>query len=944
MKLTYLRTNHLPTPLGYDYGVPVLSWQVEDSLSPAQAWARIEVSTDANFRECIYDSGEDPAADSIAYALPIELRARTRYYWRVTVQGQAGDRADAESWFETAKQDEPWLGRWITPDWEDDAIHPLLRREFTLPQEAVSARLYICGMGSYLAEINGQRVGCEYLAPGFSAFDCWCPYQSYDVTDLLRPGRNAIGAMLGNAWAKGHFGRDSGIYSRRFALLAELRATLADGSEWVLGSDDDWQAIASPIRWSEIYDGECYDATAETEGWSSPGCCADWQGTRLWSPPVGPLTARLSLPVVVRETFRPAAIFRTPGGDTIIDAGQNTAGWLRLKLDLPAGTELILSHGEILQDGEFYRGNLGSAKQEYRFLSRGVPAEVEPHFTFYGFRYVKVEGWDPDPEAVTICSVRSDLEETGRIETSNPAVNQLFSNVLWGQRDNFLDTPTDCPQRSERMGWTGDAQVFCGTACYNMDGAAFYSKYMRDVYAEQYNPNTSTGTGCVPNIVPNLIERTPGRDSGSCAWADCATVIPWTLYEYYGDRSLLRRHFPAMRAWVDWVASQGVDVRTGGGWLKNMHFGDWLALDNTRNPDSYAGGTENAFLAAAYYRYSTALTAKAARVLGEDALAEHYQTISDQVREELVREYYSPNGRGTMRNQTYFLVSLFMDIAPEEMRPRLMEQFAAVLEEDNYHLKTGFIGTPILCRVLSDYGRSDLAYRLLLNDDYPSWLYEVKMGATTVWERWNSVLPDGHINPINMNSLNHYAYGSIAEWMYRNMCGLRPAAPGFRRVVIRPEPDRHFSYARADYRSAVGWYHSGWSIQADGTLVFEVTVPFGAQAELYLPHCEASEIPGARQEGSSAVLQLPAGRYRYQYMPTRSYQMQPMSLECSVRTIQSTPAARALLDEMQIFIPPMFLDMGDPTLSELRSSPMAAMMFRSVDWDELDRRLHEILI
>lgn len=954
MNITQLKTNHITQPLGYDYPQPVLSWQVEDTRSAKQLWARVEISLSEAFDVLLHDSGERADIDSIAYTPDITLLPMSRYHWRVTVMGDGGDSAQAASWFETAKMEQPWLAKWITPDWEDKALHPCLRKRFVLEGAVKRARLYICGLGAYVCEINGRRVGDEYLAPGFIAFDCWTQYQTYDVTAHLEAGDNAIGALLGNGWAKGRFGQsEEGVYTNRFALIAELHVEYEDGKGAVICTDESWRAAPSPVVWSQIYDGEFYDANRAIPGWSTAYADSDntgWSAVRLHTPGTGPLVARMSLPLKVKKTFKPVQVLTSPGGGVIVDAGQNFSGWLRMKVDAPKGAEIILSHGEILQDGELYQGNLGTARQEYRYVSDGTPAVVEPHFTYYGFRYVKVEGWpgDVNPDDFEACAVYSDLDETGHIETSDSRVNRLIANAVWGQRSNFTDTPTDCPQRSERMGWTGDAQVFCGTASFNMDTAAFYAKYMRDVYAEQLNPNTGTGTGCVPNIVPNMIERTPGRDAGACAWADCATIIPWTLYEYYGDKTLLRRQFPGMCAWVDWVERQGVDVKNGGGWLTQMHFGDWLALDNTRNPDSYAGGTENAFLAAAYYRYSTALVAKAARVLGEDALAEKYEGISARVRREMAAEYYSANGRATMGNQTYYLVSLFMDIVPGEHRGRLMTQLARQMEDDRVHLKTGFIGTPILCRVLSDNGRSDLAYQLLLNDDYPSWLYEVDMGATTIWERWNSVLPDGRINSINMNSLNHYAYGSILEWMYRNMCGLNQAAPGFRRATLKPEPNKHFRYAKADYRSAAGLYSLGWEIVPDNTLVFTVTVPFGAWADLFLPDCSLENLVCAdelesTQEGARVKIGLPAGTYRFTYIPDKPYIPMPLGLESPIKAVVKSKQALQALEDIGVHIPGMVLDGDlDAPFGSLRDLPFAHFVFKDVDWDAVDKRLKTI--
>lgn len=881
MKITRMKTNRIPNPLGFNLGVPRLSWVVEDTAARRQAAAQVQVAADAGFTQVLFDSGKQPDIDSLAYPLPLALQPTTRYYWRVQVWGDNGETAQSETaWFETAKMDRPWQAEWITPDWEDKAVHPLLRKGFSLPADAVSARAYVCGLGLYRLMINGQRVGDEYLTPGYNAYDRWIQYQTYDVTALLKAGPNAVGAMLGNGWYKGRFGfegRQEPIYGDTFALLCELVITCADGSTVVIGTDPSWKAAPGPVTASGIYDGEWYDARLETPGWATAALDdSAWKATRPVEIGFERLEARRGLPVVIKETRKPAEVIHTPAGETVLDMGQNMVGWLRFKVAAPAGTEIFLQHGEILQDGNFFNLNLRTAPAEYHYISNGQPAETEPFFTFYGFRYVKVTGWhgELNPDDFTGCVVYSDMEQTGAIETAHPLVNRLFLNALWGQKGNFLDVPTDCPQRDERMGWTGDAQVFSGTAIFNMDTAAFFAKYGYDMSREQ-----ETRGGMVPHVIPAM--KMGG--GGACGWADAATIIPWNVYLFFGDKAILEQQFESMKGWVDWI--RGVDEQTGGRrlWSVGFHFGDWLSLDGP-DPKSPMGGTEEAYLASAYYCYSAELVAKAAAALGKTAEAAAYQQLAGEVRAAIQAEYFTPTGRIAIDTQTAMVIALFMDLVPAKDRPRLEKALRDKMRKDHYHLKTGFLGTPYLCRVLSAHGSNDLAYKLLLHEDYPSWLYAVKLGATTIWERWNSLLPDGVISDLTMNSFNHYAYGSIVEWIYRNAAGINPVEdqPGFRRASLAPQLDPRLKWIKAAYNSAAGRYESEWAIHEDGSLSFHFRVPFNATAGLRLPDAPLGAVTvnggplaasglSAQQDGADILVELPAGAWDFAYQPTRDY-------------------------------------------------------------------------
>lgn len=876
MRIVQMKTNHIKNPLGFDIKKPVLSWVVMDTAAKVQQAAQVQIAVDTEFKNIVFDSDKKNAISSIGFTPEISLQPKKRYFWRVQVWADNGDTAISEpAWFETAKMETPWQARWITTNF-DKEVHPLLRGKINIPSQIVSARAYICGLGVYEMEINGRKVGDEFLSPGFHAYDFWLQYQTYDITPYLKAGENAVGTMLGNGWYKGRFGFDGGyteLYGDRFALIGEFEIKLTDGSILHYYTDKNWKCSAGPVQFSGIYDGEVYDASKNPCGWSCAGFDdSAWNSVSEFELGYDKLTARYSLPVKVMERRKPAELIHTPAGETVLDFSQNMAGWVEFECDAPSGTELKLQYGEVLQDGNFYNENLRTAEAKFVYISDGKKAVVRPHFTYYGFRYVKLSGFAEkiDSSKFTACVIYSDIDQTGMIETSNPLVNKLFLNALWGQKSNFLDVPTDCPQRDERMGWTGDAQIFCGTASFNMSSAAFYTKFIQDLSYEQ-----KWFGGSVPFVVPCIKpEVSKGyinlKDShGSAAWGDAATVIPWTQYLFYGDNTLLEKQYPVMKDWADYIHSQ--DEKDGAShlWKVGFHFADWLALDNP-DKQSPMGGTDPFFIASAYYYYSVVLTAKAAKVLGKDDEFHKYSLLADQIKTAIQKEYFTPTGRITINTQTALVVALFMNLAPEEHKERITASLKKKLKNNNMHLDTGFVGTPYLCRALSENGANDYAYTLLLNDDYPSWLNEIKLGATTIWERWDSLLPDGKISGTGMNSLNHYAYGSVVEWMYRNMCGLNPVedCPGFKKAVIRPQPDQRLSFATLRYDSPSGPYKVCWRYNENGSLNYTIKIPFDAHATVLVPLSPNSAIylngellHEVKRNGNDAEFEFGAGSY-----------------------------------------------------------------------------------
>ncbi|MGI5868762.1 MAG: family 78 glycoside hydrolase catalytic domain [Kiritimatiellia bacterium] len=870
MKITRLKANHLTAPIGNNLDDLSLSWVVEGAKAPRQKSARVEIALDRAFRKPVYDSGVRDDIDSIAFNPGIALEPRTRYFWRVSVATTQNEKASATSTFETGKRGEAWEGRWITAPFGDGSDFFYVRKTFTVDKPG-DARAYCAALGMFQIEVNGRPATDEVLLPGYHSYSRQIQIQTFDISSLLQPGENTIAFHVGWGWYRSHLGwADSPPFGETIGIRCEVRSKARGNDVLLAASDASWLCAPSPVLRSEIYYGEDYDARREIAGWSENGRAAgDWSAAREFTPAdtaAGPPADRFSPPIRIQETLTPEVV-KTPAGETVLDFKQNLTGWVEVVNRAPADATWRFQVGEILQQGNFYRDNLRAAEAQYTYTSNGADGRVRPNFTFYGFRYVKLIGFPEtvDPADFKALVIHSDLERTGSIETSNPLVNRLFMNALWSQKGNFLDVPTDCPQRDERLGWTGDAQVFAGTACFNMDCAAFYTKYMNDLLLEQ-----AVYDGGVPHTVPALMGWLTRREyHSSCAWGDAATVLPWTLYTHYGDASLLRRQYPAMKEWVRYIKRQDDEHGGVGLWQSGFHFADWLALDNYKNPKESFGATDPHYVASAYYARSVELTLKAAEALGEEKDAAFYGKLLKKVKAAFVKEYFTPTGRCAIDTQTAHALALHFDLVPESFRPRLVATLVKKIKDNDGALTTGFVGTPILCRVLSDNGHPDLARELLLREKYPSWLHPVKLGATTIWERWNSLLEDGTCSDTGMNSMNHYAYGSIVEWMYRNLAGLRPRedAPGFRRVVIQPDPLGGFDWVKLRFNSPVGEYRVAWRRTAK-SISITCTVPFGAEAEVVLPDAPKT----VKKDGktvSAKNLVLRAGTAEFNYVPVR---------------------------------------------------------------------------
>jgi len=850
MKITSCKVNHLVNPMGVQLGYPVFQWIVEDAdgEDPFHLQYRITITTT---KGDAYET-EWKNFSPLGTELPLPLAPRTRYEWSLSVRMDDGSViAFPCGFFETGKAEEPWSAQWITCD-NEQRRHPVFMKEFSLQSDKLihSARLYITGLGLYEAYINGEKAGDEFLAPGCTAYSQWLQVQTYDVTGHLKDN-NSLSVLLGNGWYKGRFGANKDFvdgHKRRWEMIAELHINYKDGTSEMIASDSTWKVVRSNMIASDIYDGEIIDDTLEKLPEEQAAVC-DGPGMRLLD--------RLSPPVKEQEHFTPTVI-QTPAGELVLDLGQNHSGLFRLKVHEPKGTKLRIQVGETLQDGNFYRDNLRSAKAEFRYTSDGEERILRPHFTFYGYRYAKLEGFTNfTEEDFESFAIYSDMEERGSLVTGHSKVNKLISNTKWGMKSNFVDVPTDCPQRDERMGWTGDAQVFSSTALYLADAYAFYTKYLFDMGLEQKERN-----GMVPDIVPAF-----HNNKFSAAWGDATCIIPWNMYLFTGDAAILHQHYENMKAWVTYI--ERID-NNNHGWRKVFHYGDWLALDcpYTGN-DQVRGGTDEGFVADVYYRKSLLIVAKTASVLGYFDEAKRYETKADQVLKGLQEEFYSVTGRCCIPTQTAAVLTLHEKL---HRKDRAIEQLSLLLENREDKLSTGFVGTPILCETLTECGLTEKAYKLLLNDEYPGWLYAIDQGATTIWERWNSIDETGHISSTGMNSLNHYAYGSIVSWIWNGCAGLSPVEdePGFRKARIAPQVNYKLSKMDAVYHSPAGTYQVFWEIEGIETIRIKIHIPAGCEAHVELPYFDFQKLAPA-QRNNPLIQELikgetvPSGDYEICY-------------------------------------------------------------------------------
>jgi len=821
-------------PISLDVLAPRLSWQlVSNKRNTAQTAYEIKISSG---KKNIWTSGIQKSNQSVqvVYAGPA-LESNTSYQWQVRVWDQTNTPSE---WSQLANftmgmlKQTDWKAQWIEPSVEEDPAlrpSPLFRKTFTANKKIVSATAYITAHGIYEAHINGQRVGDAYLTPGWTSYNKRLQYQAYDVTNMLTKGKNAIGVAVGSGWYRGSLvsEKNKNLFGKDIAVLLQINIVYSDGSKESIVSNDSWKSATGGIRYSEIYNGETFDARLEKKGWTLADYDdKDWAAVKVDTHSLANLIATENELVKKQEVFHPVKIFTTPKGERVIDFGQNLVGWVIVKASGKAGDKITLLHAEVLDKyGNFYTENLRSAKCKNEYILKGGEVEsFEPHFTWQGFRYVKIEGYPGEIKAENFSAVAlySNMQSTGSFTTSNLLINQLQHNIQWGQNGNFLDVPTDCPQRDERLGWTGDAQVFSRTASFNRNVNNFFSKWVKDIAADQF------ANGSVPHIIPNVL----GDGAGSAGWADVSTIVPWNMYLAYGDKRLLEQQYNSMKAWVGYMTNQSKN----GLWNTGSHFGDWLSFFQDNDVAGKAAITDKYLIAQCFYAFSTQLVINAATVLGKNADVTTYSELLQTIKNAFLKEYVSPNGRLVSGTQTAYTLALHFDMLPENLREQAVERLVGEIKKYNTHLNTGFLGTPYLCHVLSRFGKTDIAYKLLLQEKYPSWLYPVKMGATTIWERWNGIRPDSSFEPASMNSFNHYAYGAIGDWMYRVMVGIDTYEDGvgYQHIKIQPHIGGNFSFASASLKTYYGTVSSGWKI-TNNALELQTVIPNNTRATVYIP-------------------------------------------------------------------------------------------------------------
>lgn len=842
-KVDALLCENRVNPGGIDVSQPLFSWQLSGSRKGIlQSAYELRVRTSSGQ---LWNSGKITSDQSvhIPYKGPA-LTSGTRYYWQVRVwdeKGQASDWSPVAEWQMALLQPGDWKASWIEPGFKLDSLlrpSPIFRKTFNTSKKIKAATAYVTSRGLYEACINGKRIGDALLTPGWTSYRKRLQYQQYDVTNLLRQGDNAIGVALGVGWYSGYLAwSDSrNHFGSNIALLFQLNIQYTDGAEETVVSDGSWKSSTGSILYAEIYHGETIDARKEKEGWCTPAYNDhDWSPVRLSSDnSKDNLIATVNEPIKKHEQFKPVRIFTTPAGEKVMDFGQNMVGWVQVRLKGSPGDSIVLQHAEVLdKNGNFYIENLRHARQKNTYILKGNGTELfEPHFTFQGFRYVKITGFNGQitPDDFTAFALYSDMPVTGSFRCSNPLINQLQHNIEWGQRGNFLDVPTDCPQRDERLGWTGDAQAFSRTAAFNRQVNNFFAKWLKDVAADQ------RADGSIPFVVPNVL----GNSSmGSAGWADVATILPWNMYLAYADKRLLEQQYPSMKGWVDYMKGQSVQDL----WNTGFHFGDWLFYHPDDDLDGTAAITDKYLIAQCFYAHSTQLLINAAKVLGKTADVTSYTELLQRIKAAFVKEYVTPSGRLVSGSQTAYVLALNFDMLPENLRAQAALRLVNNIKSYNNHLTTGFLGTPYLCHVLSRFGYLDIAYTLLLQDTYPSWLYPVKMGATTIWERWDGIKPDHSFETPGMNSFNHYAYGAIGDWMYRVIAGIdtKEDAPGYREIIIHPHPGGKLTEATGSLLTYYGNIRSSWQLK-DGQFMLDVEIPANTTATVYIPGTESSDI------------------------------------------------------------------------------------------------------
>lgn len=903
--LSSLTCNHLENPLGIGLGPLFFNWKMEtDRKGAAQSSFQVHVSRSKDFNDLAWDTGWVQSDSSVHVIYEGEaLQSMKRYFWRVRIIDEKGEMSDwsETAFFETGLRNDEWQAKFIEPEAKvNPRAHkpaPYLRACFHVQKSIQQARLYITSHGLYEAYLNGQRVGEQVFTPGNTDVNKRLQYQVYDVSAMLNDGQNCMGVILGDGWYRGAINSQSkrNSHGTKVGLLSQLQITYSDGTSQLFCSDGSWKITTGPIVRSDMKLGEVYDARLEMPGWSEAGF-----DDHSWRPvQVVPFDTRVlipseSVPVKKMETLDPVKIIKTPRGETVIDFGQNIAGYVIMQVEGTRGVTVSLTHSEVLDKNgnftTFYATLPILYGQKNRYTLKGEGLETyEPHFTVHGFRYLKIEGYPAplDPANFKAYAIYSAMPQTGHFECSNQLINKLHENTVWSMKGNFLDIPTDCPTR-ERAGWTGDAQVFVRTGSLLMNDAAFYGKWIKDVSSQQY-PN-----GMIRNVVPDKpidqLKSNTGRGTlppGSSGWGDAVVIIPWALYEIFGDRTILEHEYESMKKWVEYERSSARNShwtkkitkkgRSKAGdsqyqqyiWDTRYHLGEWLEPDVLIR-DCWKDIFRNLIfsdpiVATAYFENSSRLLGKAAGVLGKKADEQEYLTLADNIRQAYIKEFINQDGTTTVYTdrQAPYVRALHFGYYNEQLKPRLVERLLERIKDKNYHLFTGFLSTPFLLPVLSDAGHTDTAYRILTQTDNPSWLYAITKGATTIWEDWKGIDEKG--SPTG--SHNHYSKGAVVNWFYEYLCGIQldPQAPAYKHFLIKPVVVDELDFASARYESIYGLIMSKWQKSA-GEIRYEWTIPPNTTATVKL--ASVKQIPPLSEffnvqtlEDGSVQFELGSGNY-----------------------------------------------------------------------------------
>lgn len=760
--------------------------------------------------------------------------------------GWKSSRQAAEGWKQAGFDDSGWgqaqeiaaLGEepwgWVNQNDLQMAPSPYLRKEFTTAQKVQRAMVYVSALGCYELHLNGQRVGEDYFVPGWTDYNKRVYYRAYEVTDLMQKGANAIGAIVGDGWYAGHvgWGRKKNFYGERPWLKAQLELEYSDGSREMVATGGSWKAGYGALVESDMLMGESYDARLEPAGWDRAGYDdSQWSATAVKEEVAAPLQSYPGVTVQITGEVKAKEVKEPAPGKYVFDLGQNFAGWARLKVKGQAGDRVVLRFAEVLRpDGMIYTENLRGARCQDMYILKGGGEEVwQPHFTFHGFRYVEVTGYPGKPglDAITGVVAHSATPPVGTFECSSPMVNQLFKNIVWGQRSNYLEVPTDCPQRDERLGWTGDAQIFIRTATYNMDVAAFFTKWLVDL------DDAQNEEGAYPDVAPNATHK----GAGVAAWGDAGVICPWTIYWVYGDTRVIEDHYDPMCRWIEYLKGHSENLlRPAEG------YGDWVSI---------ASDTPKDVVATAYFAYSTRLLSRMAAAIGKTEDAAKYERLFQDIRKAFNQAYVAEDGKIKGDTQTCYLLGLHFDLLPAAKRPLAVGHLIAALEQKNWHLSTGFVGLGYLLPTLSEVGRTDAAYRLLNNDTFPSWGYSIKNGATTIWERWDGWTDDKGFQDPGMNSFNHYSFGSVGQWMFATAAGIQTEGPGFQRLRIQPQPGGGMTYIKAGYDSIHGRIATDWRVDGKDFRL-ALTIPANTTATVYVPASKADWVTeGGRRAGQA---------------------------------------------------------------------------------------------